>query len=219
MKHLTTLLLLLAMVAAAMTSCNDDETYADQLGRENKAIKSFISTKHIKVISESEFYAKDSVTDTAANEYVFFHNSGIYMQIVNKGCGQKIKRGETTRVLCRYTEVNILNGPDSIQSTNNVLYYQAIVDKMTVTNTSGTFSGYFDTKSSLMYQIYGSTGSGTAVPSGWLVPFAFINVGRPANATDQLAKVRLIVPSTQGQSNATTAVYPCYYEITFERGR
>lgn len=131
------------MVAAAMTSCNDDETYADQLESENKAIKSYISTKHIKVISESEFYAKDSVTDTAANEYVFFHNSGIYMQIVNKGCGQKIKRGETTRVLCRYTEVNILNGPDSIQSTNNVLYYQAIVDKMTVTNTSGTLLWLF----------------------------------------------------------------------------
>lgn len=208
-----------AIVAVAFTSCNNDETYADQLERESDAIQNYISNHHIKVISESEFYAKDSVTDTATNEYVYFHNTGLYMQIVNKGCGEKIKRGETVRVLCRYNEYNILENPDTIQTSNNVLYYQAIVDKLTVTNTSGTFSGYFDTSSSVMYETYGSSGSGTAVPSGWLVPFAFINVGRPITATDQLAKVRLIVPSTQGQSNATTAVYPCFYEITYERGR
>lgn len=211
--------MVLAVVLTAFSSCNNDETYADQLKTERDAINNYISSHHIKVITESEFYQKDSVTDTAANEYVYFGNTGLYMQIVNKGCGEKIKRGETVRVLCRYNEYNLLENPDTMQSSNNVLYYQAIVDKMTITNTSGTFTGYFDANSSVMYETYGSSGSGTAVPSGWLVPFAFINVGRPVTATDQLAKVRLIVPSTQGQANATTAVYPCFYEITFERGR
>lgn len=207
------------VLSVSLVSCDDDETYADQLAKENKAIKTYISDHNIKVISESDFYAKDSVTDTTTNEFVYFHNTGIYMQIVNKGCGEKIKNGETTRVLCRYSEYNLLNDPDTVQTTNNILYYQAIVDKMTVTNTNGTFTGYFDSSSSVMYQMYGSSGSGTAVPSGWLLPFAFINIGRPVTATDKLAEVRLIVPSTQGQANASASVYPCYYEITYERGR
>lgn len=219
MKTLTKFLFLFIAVVIGLSSCNNDETYADQLDRERDAINSFISNKKIKVISEAEFYAKDSTTDTTANEYVYFGNTGTYMQIVRKGCGEKIKRGETVRVLCRYDEYNILDNPDTIQTSNNVLYYQAIVDKMTVTNTSGTFTGYFDSSSSVMYQSYASSGSGTAVPSGWLLPFAFINVGRPVTATDQIAKVRLIVPSTQGQANASASVYPCFYEITYERGR
>lgn len=219
MKNLTKILFLFIAAAFVLSSCDNDETYADQLDRERDAINNFISSRKIKVISEAEFYAKDSVTDTAANEYVYFGNTGTYMQIVRKGCGEKIKRGETVRVLCRYDEYNLLNNPDTMQTSNNVLYYQAIVDKMTVTNTSGTFTGYFDSSSSVMYESYASSGSGTAVPSGWLLPFAFVNVGRPVTATDQIAKVRLIVPSTQGQANASASVYPCFYEITYERGR
>lgn len=219
MRNITKILFILAVAAVALTSCNDNDTYADQLERERNAINDFIKNKKIKVISEAEFYAKDSVTDTAANEYVHFGNTGIYMQIVNKGCGEKIKRGETARVLCRYDEYNIMDNPDTIQTSNNLLYYQAIVDKMTVTNTSGTFSGYFDSSSSVMQSSYASSGSGTAVPSGWLMPFAFINVGRPATETEEVAKVKLIVPSTQGQANASASVYPCFYVITYQRGR
>lgn len=219
MRHLTTIIVLLGIVSAVMTSCDNDETYADQLNREKAAMNEFIAARNINVITESQFYKNDSTTDTTKNEYVYFGNTGIYMQIVNKGCGSKIKNGETVRVLCRYNEYNLLSNFDTIQTSNNVLYYQAIVDKMTVTNTSGTFTGYFDSNSSVMYQMYGTSGSGTAVPSGWLVPFAFIKVGRLVNADDQLAKVRLIVPSTQGQANASASVYPCYYEITYQRGR
>lgn len=219
MKHIFNLLIIMFVAAIAFTSCDNDETYADQLDRERNAINDFISKRNIKVISESEFYAKDSVTDTTTNEYVYFGNTGIYMQIVDKGCGQKIKRGETTRVLCRYNEYNLMQNIDTVQTTNNALYYQAIVDIMTVTNTSGTFSGFFDSSSSVMYESYASSGSGTSVPSGWLVPFAFINVGRQQSATDKIAKVRLIVPSTQGQANASASVYPCFYEITYQRGR
>lgn len=213
------LILWLAAFSVVIVSCSDEETYAKQLDREKAAVNQFVSRHGINVITESQFYAQDTVTDTARNEYVYFNNTGVYMQIVNKGCGEKIKRGETLRILCRYDEYNLLSNPDTVQSSNNLLYYQAIVDKMTVTNTSGTYSGYFDATSSVMYSMYGSTGSGTAVPSGWLVPLAYIKIGRPSSPTDQLAKVRLIVPSAQGQANATTAVYPCFYEITYERGR
>ena len=58
---------------------------------------------------------------------------------------------------------------------------------------------------------------GESVPSGWLVPFNYINVGRPRTADDEISKVKLIVPHTQGHTIASSYVYPYYYEITFER--
>ena len=139
-------------------------------------------------------------------------NSGVYMQIVREGHGSPIENGETTTVLCRFTERNLLT--DSIQLSNEVLAFASIPEKMSVTNTNGTFSASFDQTSSLMYTYYRST----SVPSGWLVPFSYINLSRHT-ADDAIAKVKLIVPSTQGHQYASSGVYPCYYSITYERGR
>lgn len=75
------------------------------------------------------------------------------MQIVRNGCGEKIKDGETATVLCRFTEKNILT--DSIQLSNDILQYNSIVDKMTVTNTSGTFTASFIYGESVMNWVYG----------------------------------------------------------------
>lgn len=219
MRQAKIILLLMVGIVTLMSSCRDEETYAEQLEQERDAINDFISAKNIKVISETEFAANNYTTDVSKNEFVYFGNNGVYMQIVRKGSGEKLGVGETATVLCRYNEYNLLANTDTVQTSNNVLYYQAVVDKMTVTNTSGTFSGYFDANSSVMYTTYGKNGSGTAVPSGWLVPLPYINLGRPASETDEIAKVNLIVPSAQGQSNATTSVYPCYYELTYQRGR
>ena len=73
----------------------------------------------------------------------------------------------------------------------------------------------FDKNFCVMYINYGST----AVPSGWLVPLSYINLGRYTSSDAELAKVRLIVPHSAGQSNAVQSVYPCLYEITYQRGR
>lgn len=201
----------------SLTSCDDDETYADQKDREREAINAYIVKNGIKVISEQEFHAKDSVTDVSKNEYVLFENTGVYMQIVRKGCGKKLKNGETATILCRFDETNLLT--DSLQLSNNNLYWSAIVDKMTVNNTSGTFTAWFDASSSLMYTAYGKSYGTTAVPNGWLVPLTYINIGRPSEPGDQIAKVNLIIPHTQGQYYASANVYPCLYNITYERGR
>lgn len=135
------------------------------------------------------------------------------MQIVREGCGEKIKNGETTTVLCRFSEKNIMT--DTLQLTNDVLQFASIVDKMSVTNNSGTFTGSFISGESIMASFYGST----SVPGGWLVPLTYIKVGRPENDGDEIAKVKLIVPHTQGHTYASSGVYPCYYIITYERGR
>lgn len=206
-------IILLFLGLSFLWSCNDTETYAERKAKERTAIGKYIADSAVNVISEAKFKANGYKTDVTKNEFVLFESNGVYMQIVRQGCGEKLKDGETAYVLCRFTERNLLT--DSIQLTNNILYYSDYYDKMSVTNTSGTFTASFDTKKCLMYQVYGTT----SVPGGWLVPFTYINLGRPENENEEIAKVRLIVPAAQGQSYAMQTVYPCLYDITYKRGR
>jgi len=211
MKKISFLLGILAVVLA-FSSCNKTETYADQLDRENEAINAYIVKHGIKVISEEQFEKQGNTTDVSKNQYVLFASSGVYMQIIDKGTGEPLKKGETATVLCRFTENNLIT--DTLQLTNSILYFGKTVDKMSVTNTSGTYTASFDPKSSVMYEAYRST----SVPAGWLIPLQYINLGRLTTPTSKLAKVKLIVPSQQGQINATQSVYPCFYDITYQRG-
>lgn len=220
--------LMLVAVAAFLPSCDDDETYAEKREREDKQIKAFLvsgvsvmdedanesllyAPGNIKVISESQFYANDSTTNVDENEYVYFSRTGVYMQILDKGTGEKIQSGETLRIITRYTEFNIAG--DSIQSSNKTTGYEMTPDVMTCTNTSGTFTATF--LSGAMYTTYSSA----AVPAGWLIPLTYVNLGRLDSETASLAHVRLIVPGAQGHANASANVYPCFYEITYQRGR
>jgi hypothetical protein len=65
-----------------------------------------------------------------------------------------------------------------------------------------------------MANTYGST----QVPTGWLVPLTYINLGRPENENEKIARVKIIVPHNQGQAYATSNVYACFYDITYQRG-
>lgn len=212
MKNLSYIAFLLAGLFVLM-SCNDSETYADLRKKENAIINQYLVDSAVTVISEEEFAGQGYTTDLSKNEFVLIASNGVYMQIVRKGCGEKLKDGETATVLCRFQERNLKT--DTIQLSNNILYYSSLVDKMTVRNTSGTFTASFISGSSVMWQAYGST----SVPAGWLVPFTYINIGRPAKEGDEIAKVRLIVPAARGQASASQSVYPCLYDITYERGR
>ena len=208
-----TLLAVLLCCIATLFSCKDSDTYADQKERERSAISKYIRDNNIKVISEEEFLAKDTVTDVSKNEYVLFTNTGVYMQIVNRGVGEILKHNENTNVLCRYKEINLLT--DSLQSSTIDMAFASLVDKMTVRRYYSTYTASFDHSSSLMARIYNST----SVPNGWLVPLAYIKLGRLVNDTDNLAKVNLIVPHSEGQANASQRVYPCFYTITYQRGK
>ena len=207
-------LLMLLVSATAITSCSDDETYADQVKRERSVISAYIADSAVNVISEEQFRNQNSTTDVSKNEFVLFESSGLYMQIVRKGSGKPIASGESARILRRYTERNLMT--DSIQASNTISpYYYRYVEKMNVTNNSGTFSGSFEPETSLMYLFYNST----AIPSGWLAALPYVNIGRYVNDGDEVAKVRLIVPHDLGQQYATSSVYPCLYDITFQRER
>ena len=186
----------LALLACAalftLMSCDDTESYADQKKKERSAIRSYIAKENIKVITEKEFHAQDSTTDVSKNEYVLFETTGVYMQIIREGCGEKLKDGETATVICRFKEWNLLT--DSLQLANNIENSSLnFPDLMSVKNTSGTFKASFIQGSSVMYSIYGSG----SVPAGWLAPLSYIKIGRPAKPGEEIAKVKLIVPHTQ----------------------
>ena len=214
------IVLILIAAIAVLASCNDYETYGDKKEKERNAISKFIADSSITVISEDVFVQNGYKTDLTRNEFVKLDKSGVYMQIVRPGCGEKLKDGETTNIVCRYSEFNILE--DVFTSTNNTAYLAPIPDVMRITRTSGTFSAIFTKSASLtfssntygnMYYTYGSA----SVPSGWLVPFTYINIGLPQSEDEEVAKVRLIVPHSQGHSSASGNVVPYFYEIIFQR--
>lgn len=199
----------LAMVAVlALASCNDYETYGEKKEKEQDAINAFISEEGIKVIGEDQFHAQGDSTSVEDNEFVYLDNSGVYMQIVRKGCGDELEEKKQVNVLCRYTEYNILDR--AMQTRND--YDARNYDKMTVVRTGATYTASF--VSGVMYSTYGSS-----VPTGWLVPFTYINIGRQNTPGEEIAMVKLIVPHSQGQTYASTNVYPCYYVITYQRER
>ena len=221
MKKLTYLILVLLAVVT-YTSCEKYETYGDKKAKERSAINNYIAAQNIRVISEAEFQAKGETTDITSNEYVKLDRTGVYMQIVRKGCGAKLEEGKSVTLLCRFLEYNILE--DSVLIANNVPFYfyssslgqyidaSQFVDKMSVTRSGTTITASFVSGMMLMYH-----SSSTSVPAGWLVPLNYINVGRPENENDEIAKVRLIVPHSQGTVDASSSVYPCFYEITYVR--
>lgn len=192
---------LLALFAVLLCSCEDYETYAEQKEKEKAYINEYIKKNDIHVIDMETFEDNDYMTDTAKNEFVLFEDKGVYMQIVRKGEGEMMKDGDRTVFMARYLEYNIAS--DDTISGN---LYASIPDKFTCERKGDTFSASFT--QGYMYGIYGSV-----VPSGWLLPLSYVNLGRP---NDKAAKVRLIVPHSEGTSVAAQYVYPTYYEITYE---
>lgn len=191
---------LLALFAVLLCSCEDYETYAEQKEKEKAHINEYIKKNDIHVIDMETFEDNDYMTDTAKNEFVLFEDKGVYMQIVRKGEGEMMKDGDRVVFMPRYLEYNIASG-DTISGN----LYASTLDKFTCERKGDTFSASFT--QGYMYGIYGSV-----VPSGWLLPLSYVNLGRP---NDKAAKVRLIVPHSEGTSVAAQYVYPTYYEITY----
>lgn len=209
-------LFILIAFAAVLISCNNYETYGDKKDKERNAISKFIADSSIMVISESQFEQQGNTTNLARNEFVKLSKSGVYLQIVREGCGTMVEDGENVNLVCRFEEFDIMNDTLSLcNNTNTLRYYgkglAAIPDIMKVSRKSGAYTASFT--SGMMYNIYGAT-----VPAGWLVPLPYIKVGRPEADDQQCAKVRLIVPHSQGHANASSNVMPYYYVITFMRG-
>ncbi len=232
MKYLCALCLL----CVVCVSCKDDETYADQKKKERKAVEAFLardplilkdsegnvllSTSRINVISEEQFEAQGEMTDTAKNEYVMFKKTGIYMQIVRQGVGEKLKSGDNKRIISRYWEYSLMG--DSLQSTDKTYFWMTNPEIMDVSMNSGTITASFNIDDEIangggaMYMLYGN--GSKSVPSGWIVPMSYIKVGRQTSE-DGIALVRVLIPHSQGTQTATNTVTPYFYEISYQQMR
>ena len=195
MKKLLLLFFILLAVGFSFQACDDTKTYAEMLEEEDDAIADFINKEGIKVISQTEFFDNDSVTDVEKNEFVQL-SSGVYMQIEDKGSdnpADTVKNNDL--VLVRFMEYSLLDKDTTL--SNLTLPY--LVDEFKYTASSSSIAGIFI--QGLMYIAYGYT----AVPAGWLVPLPYVR---------DKAHVRLIVPSKMGHQSAMQYVYPYYYDIT-----
>ena len=211
MKKFRILLMMVLGLGLAFQSCNDGKTYAEMKDEEREAIKRFIELNEIKVIDEDQFAAQDSTTNVAANEYVLFEESGVYMQVVQRGNGELLENGRH-EILARYVEERIvLDGSVDTLSLNTIANLYAHPDEFILTKQDNSLSASFSTNGA-MY----AAQSSAYVPTGWLLPLNYLKVGREISGR---SKIKLILPHSQGTATASGQVFPCYYEITYQLSR
>lgn len=204
---------LVLLLAVGVASCDNSETYGDRKKKERNAIAKFIAEEKIHVIDEATFKANGNKTDPLKNEYVYLTDYGIYMQIVDEGCGVKLLDTPDNKqmgIICRFLEYDIENEIESLRS-DVFTYYN---DVMSVSHSSSEITASFTNVTGAMYQQYGAQ-----VPKGWMTPLYYIKVGRPSASDENIAYVRVIVPHTQGHADALGNVKPYHYEITYERSK
>jgi len=211
MKKILNIAFAILASTVAFTSCDDEETYADQKEREARQIRKWISDNDIDVISLSDFL-KDTITnnpetgpDFTRNEYVLFEDNGVYMQIIRRGTGKIMQSGDRWNMNARYVERYVSNG-DTISMNK----FESEPDIMFVERTGDNYSARFMV-GSMMYNIYSSP----AVPSSWIMVMPYIKP-KLLNG-ESSAKVRLIVPHNQGTQTASANVYPTFYEIEISK--
>ena len=211
MKKLGILLMMVFGLGLAFQSCNNGKTYAEMKEDEREAIQRFIEKNEIKVIDEDQFAEQDSMTNVAANEYVLFEESGVYMQVVERGNGELLEDGRH-ELLVRYVEERIVeDGTADTLSLNTVCNMYPYPDEFILTKDKNSLSASFSTSGAMS-----EAHSSAYVPSGWLLPLNYLKVGREISGR---SKIKLILPHSQGTATASGQVFPCYYEITYQLSR
>ena len=112
----------------AFISCNDQETYAEQLKKEKELISSYVKRNHIEVIPVA------SSSDAAWNEYQYIKPEGnMYFNLLKAGTGtDSIESGDTA--LIRFKSYTLGENPDSILNWTTIHY--ANIPEFTYGNTA-----------------------------------------------------------------------------------
>lgn len=95
---------------SAYFSCDNTETYAEKLKKQDKAIDRFIKSEGITVLDE---YPSDSVF--AEKEFVKLP-SGIYMNVIDSGNGTRAKKGQSVSI--RFKELIWFSKGDTTKYSN-----------------------------------------------------------------------------------------------------
>ena len=212
MKKLGVLMIIAFGLGLAFQACDNHKTYAELKEEERDAIRRFIEVRDIKVIDEDQFFEQDTTTNVQQNEYVLFEESGVYMQVIERGGGELLEDGRY-EILVRYEEEEITeDGTTDTLSLNTWVNYYPHPDEFKLTKSKSSLSASFVGSGGAMYQAHGSA----SVPSGWLLPLNYLKVGRTISGR---SKVNLIVPHSRGTSTASSQVVPCSYEIFYQMSR
>ena len=214
------IVIVMSSMAVALQSCNNGKTYAEMKEEEADAIDEFISKNNFQVIDENTFLNAQDTT-TSENQFVLFKESGIYMNIVYRGDGEILKDG-SYELMARHVEVMLQDRTGDLgvgvgdTLTCSMFPNMSYPEELKVTKSGETISGSFLTyvKGVSMWYKYNSA----AIPNGWLAPLPYLKPGR-TTVDAKLARVKLILPHSEGTSTASQNVYPCYYEISYQLGR
>ena len=220
----------LLFISCVLQGCNKGITYADQKENEKNDIQSWIVKHDYKIISEEQFYKQDSLTNE--NEFVLLKESGVYMNIIQRGKGKRILDDGRYTIISRYLEI-ALSGIENFFVTGDTLsgnmklrnypvfgpenwglpQYMAQPDNYILTIDKNNYKASFK-ENSMMAYVYKTA----SVPSGWLIPLRFLKPASsiPTLPSEDIARVKLIVPHSQGSEQAMKYVYPCLYEITYQ---
>lgn len=210
MKKLGILLALVFGLGLAFQACDNHKTYAELKEEERDAIQRFIEVRNIKVIDEDQFEEQDSTTNVDLNEYVLFEESGVYLQVIERGGGELMEDGRHD-ILVRYEEEQISDdGTTDTLSLNTWTNYYPHPDEFIVTKSGDSYSGTFSTGA--MYNTHGST----SVPSAWMLVLDYVKPGRKLS---DRSWIRMIVPHSEGTMSASQKVFPTYYEIKYQLAR
>lgn len=193
MKRITYLCSMLLMGAAvAITSCDNNKTYAEKLADEKDAIKKFVAEQNITSISVSEEKLADYKAD--ANSWLpgklhfeegqwYKFDDNLYMRINDYG--------DTTNMYIN------MNFPDI------VIRFDSCYNLLTYDNLSSDFIGN-ETSTSGGWLLAGwNTTYPSAYGSGLDFPVRYLGVR---------GNVSLIVPSKLGMSADTQNVIPYFYK-------
>ena len=133
------------------------------------------------------------------------------MQVIERGNGELLEDGRH-EILVRYVEEQIVeDGTVDTLSLNTISNLYAYPDEFILTKEKNSMSASFSTSGAMS-----GAHSSAYVPSGWLLPLNYLKVGREISGR---SKIKLILPHSQGTATASSQVFPCYYEITYQLSR
>lgn len=174
-----------AFASVAAVSCEDSKSYADQLAEENKSVNRFLADQRVY-----ETFPADSTSfeiGPDAPYYCLDEENSIYMQVLDRGNGEKAREGQTVYFRSRRYALTLYYGtllPENWSGNS---------DNMAEEPTYFKFDDYTD---------YASQSWGTGLQQ----PLKFLNLN---------CEVNLVVKSQYGVSSELANVTPYLYRVRY----
>lgn len=187
MKRIFSRLVFLGLTAMVMlTSCNEDQSYADRLNEERNAVNAFLAN-HRVVMSVPEDTVFEVGTD--APYYRIDADGNVYMQVLNAGDRVNDKAKKNEPIYFRYARYNLATW------YANGIWSQADGNENTMDAVSCSFN-YSD------YTLPSSSQWGY----GLQFPLLFLGVE---------CEVNLVIKSQYGYTSEISYVQPFFYHVRY----